>query len=128
VRLLLDTCTFLWLIGLPDRLSTRARDVLAKADNTVFLSVISSWEIAVKVSRGRLEWQGDPQVRVPRLRDHFGIRALPLDETSALQASDLPHLHRDPFDRLLVCQAITHGLTIVTPDEAIRKYPVSVLW
>ncbi len=128
MRLLADTCTFLWLVGNPEKLSAAAREALSDSANLIFLSVISDWEITLKISSGGLEWFQDPEVRVPYWRNHFGIQTLPLDERSALHLSKLPHIHRDPFDRMLVCQAMTHRMVLVTPDESIRKYPVSVLW
>jgi PIN domain nuclease of toxin-antitoxin system len=128
VRLLADTCTFLWLAGNPARLSAAAKDALSDSANSIFLSVVSSWEIALKISSGGLEWVQDAKVRVPYWRDHWGIQSLALDEKSVWHLTQLPHVHRDPFDRMLVCQAIAHGLVLVTPDVAIRQYPVDVLW
>ena len=89
---------------------------------------ISVFEIALKHSIGRLALRRPPGELIPEVQAMYGIRSLPLDEESALQLSRLPRLHADPFDRLLVCQAIEHGLAIVTPDPAIAQYPVRVLW
>jgi PIN domain nuclease of toxin-antitoxin system len=118
----------LWLAGSPSKLSPAATEALSDPANVIFLSVVSSWEIALKISSGGLEWFREPDVRVPYWRSHFGIQSLPLDEKSALHLSRLPHIHRDPFDRMLVCQAMAHDLVLVTPDAFIRKYPISVLW
>jgi PIN domain nuclease of toxin-antitoxin system len=125
MRLLLDSCAFLWLIGDSARLSEPARSALSAADNAVFLSAASLWEILVKHAAGGIE------LHVPTLPDRYfierrqahGIDPLPIDEQAVAQLPKLPTLHRDPFDRMLVCQAIAHGLTVVTPDEAIRRYP-----
>jgi len=128
MRLLLDTCTFLWVIsGAPD-LSTRARELIADPDNEVFLSAASNWEIAVKHALGRLPLPEPPNRFVPDQRAQHGIDPLPIDEESALHLGRLPPLHRDPFDRILVCQAIVHGLTLVGPDPLITQYPLRTTW
>jgi PIN domain nuclease of toxin-antitoxin system len=97
-------------------------------DNEVYLSAISAWEIAVKHSSGRLALPELPQQLIPAERDRCGIASLPVDEESALHVSRLPLLHRDPFDRMLVSQAIVHGLTILTPDRLISQYPARTIW
>jgi PIN domain nuclease of toxin-antitoxin system len=128
VRLLLDTSTFLWVVADPANLSPAARDAFSDPGNAVFLSVISAWEITVKHRIGRLPLP-EPQDRlIPAMRAAHAIARLPLAEAAALTEWKLPPLHRDPFDRMLVCQAILDGLTIVTPDAAIWQYPVRTLW
>jgi len=128
VRLLLDTCTFLWAIaGAPD-LSPQARALIVDPANEVFLSAVSAWEIAIKWERGRLILKEPPDRLVPTQRAAHGIADLPLDEESALHSARLPALHRDPFDRMLVSQAIVHGLTIATPDELVTQYPARTIW
>jgi PIN domain nuclease of toxin-antitoxin system len=128
VRLLLDTCTFLWILGDSPRLSERARQAFAEAENEVYLSAASAWEIAVKHGLGRLPLTSPPDVFVPEQRKAHGIAPLPVDEEAALYVAQLPDLHRDPFDRMLVAQATLHGLTVLTPDEAIHQYAVRKLW
>jgi PIN domain nuclease of toxin-antitoxin system len=128
VKLLLDTCTFLWAIEGGGELSETARDALADPDNDVVLSAVSAWEIAVKHALGRLPLPEPPDRYVPAQRSARGIAALPLDEDAALQLVRLPPLHRDPFDRMLVCQALAGALTVVTPDAEIARYPVRILW
>lgn len=128
MRLLLDTCTFLWLIAGAPELSTRARDLFGDPDNDIYLSAVSAWEIAVKYGLGRLPLPEAPERFVPAQRDRHGIQPLALDEESALHLARLPRLHRDPFDRMLVCQAIVHGLVILGPDPAITQYPVRAAW
>ena len=128
MRLLLDTCTFLWAIEGGEALSEATRDALADADNDVFLSAVSVWEIAVKHALGKLPLPEPPDRYVPAQRTARGITALPLDEDAALQLVRLPALHRDPFDRMLVCQALAGALTIVTSDPEIARYPVRILW
>jgi PIN domain nuclease of toxin-antitoxin system len=128
VRLLLDTCTFLWSIAGGAEVSEAARLELASPENDVFLSAVSAWEIAMKHALGRLPLPEAPARYVPAQRAMRGIAELPLDEAAALQLAQLPDLHRDPFDRMLVCQALSGGLVIVTPDAAIQRYPVRTLW
>jgi PIN domain nuclease of toxin-antitoxin system len=128
MRLLLDTCTFLWLIIDDESLTDRVKDLFVNPDNEVFLSVVSAWEIAVKCSIGRLDLPEDPRLYIPEQREKHGIQSLSLDEASSLQVSSLPKVHNDPFDRMLISQALIHGLTILSPDELIKKYPVRILW
>lgn len=128
MRLLLDTATFLWLVEGDAKLSTAAGEAIADAANQVFLSAASAWEIAIKHSLGRLDLQGLPEEFVPQQRRLHRVDTLPITEDTTLQVGKLPDLHRDPFDRLIVAQAIVGGLTVVTPDRLIKAYPVPTLW
>jgi PIN domain nuclease of toxin-antitoxin system len=128
MRLLLDTCTFLWIVFDKPELSQAARNAFLNPDNEALLSSVSVWEIVVKYRLGKLPLAESPKKFIPHFRDAHGIAPFPLDEEAALQEVSLPSLHRDPFDRMLVCQAIAHGLTIVSPDPLINQYPVRVLW
>jgi PIN domain nuclease of toxin-antitoxin system len=94
----------------------------------MFLSPVSVWEIAVKNRLGRLPLPASPETFVPRQRVQHGIESLPLDEESCLQLLRLPPIHQDPFDRMLVCQAIVRGLAILTPDPLITQYPIRCVW
>ncbi len=128
MRLLLDTCTFLWIVTADESLSPAARELFMDPANDVFLSAVSAWEIAIKHSLGKLPLPRPPSVLVPEERKRHHIDPLPLDETAALAGAKLPELHRDPFDRMLVCQAIMGGLTLVTPDPLVTQYPVATVW
>jgi PIN domain nuclease of toxin-antitoxin system len=128
VRLLLDTCTFLWIVAGAKDLSPRAREAFVDPANDVLLSAASAWEIAVKHRLGRLPLPAPPEDFVPAQRTAHGIEPLPVDEEAALHVAKLPDLHRDPFDRLLVAQALVGGMVLLTPDESIREYPVRTLW
>lgn len=128
MKLLLDTCTFLWTLEGGGALSDAARDALADPDNDVFLSAVSAWEITVKHALGRLPLPEPPDRYVPAQRSARGIAPLPLDEDAVLQLVRLPALHRDPFDRMLVCQALAGAMTLVTPDPEIARYPARILW
>lgn len=128
MRVLLDTCTFLWIVTESPELSDRAKEVFQSIENEVFLSSVSTWEIAVKHALGKLPLPESPEQYIPRLRKSHGIETLSLDEESSLQLIKLPHLHNDPFDRMLICQSIIGGLAILTPDQAISQYPVHCVW
>ena len=128
MNLLLDTCTFLWVITDDPALSARARDLVTDPAQRVFLSAISAWEIAVKFSLGRLLLDGTPAQVIAEERERHGIESLDLTEDAALHLTKMPDLHRDPFDRMLICQAAVHGLALVTPDEQIGRYPIVTLW
>lgn len=128
MRLLLDTCTFLWCIEGGASLPDAVRRALADPSNDVRLSSVSAWEIGVKHALGKLPLPEPPERYVPAQRSARGIAPLPLDEEATLCLHRLPPVHRDPFDRMLVCQALVGGLTLVTPDPDIRRYPVKTLW
>jgi PIN domain nuclease of toxin-antitoxin system len=127
MRILLDTHIFLWYISGDVQLSTKIRDVIREPDNEVYLSAISIWEAIVKYQLGKLPLPERPEMYLPKQRNLHQIVNLNLDELSVLQLANLPPLHRDPFNRMLICQALQHGLTIATVDAAIRTYPVSVI-
>lgn len=128
MKLLLDTCTFLWVIEGAPELSPQVRGLIVDPANEVFLSAVSCWEIATKWKVGRLILAEPPDRFVPAQRQAHGIADLHLDEQSALHSARLPALHRDPFDRMLVSQAIVHGLTIATPDDLVTQYPARTIW
>lgn len=98
------------------------------SENEILLSAASAWEIAVKQALGKLDLPQPASPYVTKKREQHAIQSLAIDEESALMAHRLALLHRDPFDRLLICQAITHGLTVATPDPLIRQYPVRTVW
>ena len=128
MKLLLDTCTFLWIATGDAALSASARRLFTDPANDAYLSSVSAWEIAVKHSLGKLPLPRPPSVLVPEERQRHLIEPLPLDEAAALFCAKLPDLHKDPFDRMLVCQAIIGGLTLLTPDPLVTQYPVTTVW
>ena len=128
MRLLLDTVTFIWLVDGSSRLSAPARDLITDSANDAHLSAASAWEIAIKNGLGRLPLRVSPEQFVVEQRRRHRIDSLPITEEAALQVGKLPNLHRDPFDRLIVAQAIVLGMTVVTPDRLVSMYPVRVAW
>jgi PIN domain nuclease of toxin-antitoxin system len=128
MKLLVDTCTFLWMADDAPALSIRAREAVTNPTNEVYFSTASAWEIAIKYALGKLPLPELPNTFVPTQREQLALTTLPIDEESVLALDRLPSLHRDPFDRLLICQTITYGLVLVSPDPKIQQYPVRTLW
>ena len=110
------------------KLSPRAREQFLKPENEFYLSVISEWEIVLKYSLKNLILSESPEILLPSERKKHGILPLPLSEEATLYLHRLPSLHRDPFDRMLICQAIAEKLTLITPDHEISQYPVPTVW
>jgi len=125
--LLLDTHVFLWYITADPKLPRTFREAIQDTAEEVFLSAASVWEAVIKHALGKLPLPGAPADYLPRQRAAHGISPLPVDEGAMSHLAALPPLHRDPFDRLLVAQAIQHGLTIATCDPDIAAYPVTLL-
>lgn len=128
MRVLLDTHTFLWWASGGSELSDRARELIADDRNDVVFSVVVAWEIVIKATLGRLSIPEPPDMYIPTRLRSFGFSVLPVHLRHVLGLSGLPDLHRDPFDRLLVAQARSEEIPIVTRDERVRAYPVEVLW
>lgn len=128
MKLLLDTCAFLWFEAALDELSKAARAAIEDPGNDVYLSAVSVWEIGRKFAAGSLLLDSPPEVLIPRVRDESGIESLPLTEANALMSEKLPRLHKDPFDRMLIAQALVNGMRIVTSDAVFNAYPVRLLW
>jgi len=128
VKLLLDTCTFLWFQADSPQLSPTARAQILDPTNEVYLSAVSVWEIARKYAQGRLSLPSHPSTLIPAVRKDSGIASLSLTETDVLAAEKLQLFHKDPFDRMLIAQALMGGLAIVTSDRAFDPYPVRVIW
>ena len=122
---LLDTSTLLWALGSPERLSARARTAVEAGENV--LSVASYWEIVIKTDKGLLTIT-DPGTWWRRAVELLAGRVLPIRASHVAALSRLPGLHKDPFDRILIAQAIADGLDFVTNDAPIRAYPVRTIW
>ncbi len=128
MRILLDTCTFLWIITDDARLSDRARTLFKEKSNEVYLSSVSSWEITLKFGLGKLNLPLEPKRYIPIQRTKHNISSCSLNEEATLYISKLPDIHKDPFDRMLICQANTSDMILLTPDEFIAQYPVRYEW
>ena len=127
--LLLDTCTLLWLVGDPARLSSQATDLIRQRADSLFISAISAFEIAVKHRRGGLRLPMDPQEWIAAALKHHGVNELPVTCRIAALSASLPAHHNDPCDRMIVATAMTEDLTILSPDHLIRRYEgVRVEW
>jgi len=122
LRLLLDTQALIWSLANPGRLSTAAADALMNYDNEVLVSVVSPWEIAIKTALDKLSPIDDLEFQLDEKR----FELLPISLSHAAAVAFLPHHHRDPFDRMLIAQAQVERVTLVTSDQEIRRYPVSI--
>ena len=128
MKLLLDTVTFLDAALASKDISAHARNLLLDPENELFVSIVSFWEITIKYSKGKLELPERPDHFLRKHRDKLGAEILSLDEESVLHVIRLPKLHADPFDRILICQAIVHGMVFLTSDVRIFQYPVRTAW
>jgi len=126
MKLVLDTHIFLWFITRDRRMPAVLLPLIRDPANEVFLSVVSVWQIMVKHQIGKLAIPHPPDTYVLGQRQQHQIASLPLDEASVTRLAKLPLLHRDPFDRMLICQAIRHGLTIMSVDSMMRAYSAHV--
>jgi PIN domain nuclease of toxin-antitoxin system len=127
MRLLLDTHVFLWYISADPQLPAVFRDAIRDPANEAYLSAASVWEAVIKYALGKLPLPEAPAAYLPRQRAAHRISPLPIEEGDFVRLASLPLLHRDPFDRILVAQALQHGFTLITVDDAVRAYPVPVL-
>ncbi len=127
-RYLLDTCTLIWLSTEPEKLSPVSMRAVDASDSALLCSDVSALEIALKWNAGKLVLPDPPRHWLEQQIDTWGLDCLSLRRTDIYRASELPPYHRDPFDRLLVATALGANATILTPDDAIRQYPVSCRW
>lgn len=128
MKILLDTHVFLWALLEPEQLSAGAVATLQSTENTIFFSAASSWEIAIKWSKGGIILPKPPQDFVIGRLIETGTLILPISIGETLLVADLPYHHRDPFDRLLIAQAKSQGLRIFSTDPVFKKYDVDVFW
>lgn len=128
MKCLLDTSVWLWSLTTWERINEKARGVLSSGRNELYLSAASSWEIAIKTALGKLQLPEPAASYIPKRMATQGIRPLAITHTHALSVSDLPLHHSDPFDRLLIAQARTEDMVILTGDHAFEPYEVEILW
>ncbi|KON62639.1 PIN domain protein [Komagataeibacter europaeus] len=122
MKLLLDTHLLLWAAGEPDKLSERARTLIDDQNNILVFSAASLWEVTIKVGLVRADFQVDPYLLRRGLIEN-GYEELPITSQHALAVGQLPDVHRDPFDRILVAQAMVEGLLLLTHDPLVQAYP-----
>ncbi|MEI7840539.1 MAG: type II toxin-antitoxin system VapC family toxin [Methylococcaceae bacterium] len=128
MKVLLDTCAFLWITTDAKELSENARQIFRNPKNEMFLSSVSVWEIMVKNGIGKLPLPSPAQEFITSQRIKHEIETLPLTEKAIFHLKTLPKHHQDPFDRMLICQAIEYDLTILTCDGFMEQYPVKTAW
>jgi PIN domain nuclease of toxin-antitoxin system len=127
MRLLLDTHVFLWYITADAKLPAAFRSAIQDPTNEVYLSAASVWEAVIKHGLGKLTLPASPAIYLPQQREAHGISSLPVDEGAMPHLASLAPIHRDPFDRVLIAQALQHGMTLVTVDPDLAAYPVQIL-
>jgi len=122
MKLLLDTHVLLWAAGDPDRLPAATRDLLDDSGNALFFSAASLWEIAIKSRLGRADFSVDARLLRRGLLDN-GYNELPIGSGHAVEIDALPDIHKDPFDRILIAQAMVEGMLLLTADDVVAQYP-----
>ena len=122
MKLLLDTHLLLWAAGAPEQFSRDARELLSAPGNELFFSAASVWEISIKRGLGREDFHVDTRLLRRGLLDN-GYSELPIGSEHAVQIESLPPIHRDPFDRMLIAQAMVEGITLLTADALVAQYP-----
>lgn len=127
MKFLLDTNAFLWAATFDPRLSARANQILNDASNDFYLSVVSLWEVTVKVQIGKLQIPQDLGAFLQRTLNRE-LTILPIQPEHVLNLSKLPLLHRDPFDRMLVAQSMSESVAILSSDRKLRQYEVEIIW
>ena len=128
VNYLLDTSIVLWSVVEEHKLNSRVRGLLSSAESVLYLSVASVWEVAIKYYLGGLPLHEEPEIFIPEVIQAMGMQSLDINYTHAIEAGRLPAHHRDPFDRMLVAQARTEGMILLTADRIFRKYDVEQVY
>ena len=128
MKYLLDTMVWLWSVGPSQTIGTAGLGILASAEEEVYLSAASSWEIAIKTRLGKFRLPEAPGQYVPKRLLEQGIRSLPINQNHSLLVFDLPSHHSDPFDRMIIAQAMVEQMTVLTSDRIFEKYPIDVIW
>ena len=128
MKILLDTHAFRWWVADDPQISTNAKDIISNPDNEVYFSVVSAWEIIIKVGTGKLSLSESPETYIPSRIASNQFEILPVQISHILRINSLPNLHKDPFDRLLIAQSLVKNLSLITVDNAIVQYPVKTIW
>jgi PIN domain nuclease of toxin-antitoxin system len=128
MKVLVDTHTFIWALLHDHRLSANAKRILRSDEHELFFSLASLWEIAIKIKTGKLNTLGSSVSHIRDEMETYGMELLPIHYRHILQLESLPAHHSNPFDRLLIAQALTEALPILTGDKAFASYGVKLLW
>ena len=127
MKLLLDLHKWLWMLAEPERLTANVRSLLADTDKSIFVSVASVWEIRIKHALGKISLPLSFEALVAVSKERFNTKFLVIEVAHAMAAPGLPMHHRDPFDRMLVAQALAKDLTLVTADDTLKKYECAII-
>lgn len=128
MKVLFDTHAFLWWADEPDRLSTKASEIIQDKRNVLILSLASVWELQIKIQLGKLELKMPLGDLIASQQQKNRVRLLPVKLPHILALATLPSHHRDPFDRILIAQARTESVVLISHDPEIAQYPVQVIW
>ena len=128
MRVLLDSHTFLWAATDDDRLPRAVVELIEESGTRVFVSVATTWELTLKVLAGKLRLPAPPAEHFAEHLERFRSDLLPIQQRHVSALPELPAIHADPFDRMLVAQALVEDLDLVTGDERLRRYPVRTIW
>ena len=128
MKYLLDTVAWMWSVGPTEKLGEAALEIFSDGKEELYLSAASSWEVVIKTQLGKLELPEPPNSYIPKRLAAQGIHSLTITQSHTLKVYELLRHHADPFDRLIIAQAIVEGMTILTADRIFEKYPVEVLW
>jgi PIN domain nuclease of toxin-antitoxin system len=128
VKYLLDTMVWIWSIDSVERIGNRGREILENGLEELYLSAATSWEVSIKMRLGKLKLPAPPAECVLPFMVKQGIHPLPVTHAHGLKVYDFPLYHNDPFDRLIIAQALVEDMVILTSDRAFQKYPVEILW
>jgi PIN domain nuclease of toxin-antitoxin system len=128
MKVLVDTHTFLWALLHDHRLTSKAKQILTSNEHELIFSLVSLWEIAIKIKTGKLNTIGSSVAYIRDEMDAYGMSLLPIRYEHILQLESLPHHHSDPFDRLLIAQALTESLPILSADRAFASYGIKLVW
>ena len=128
MKYLLDTGVWIWSLAAVEQLNSTATEILSNGQEELYLSAATSWEVSIKMRLGKLHLPASPGECIPAFSVKQGLQWLAVTHTHAFGVYDLPLHHRDPFDRLIIAQAIAEEMTILTADRVFAKYPVEVVW
>jgi PIN domain nuclease of toxin-antitoxin system len=128
MKALLDTHTFLWWVADDPQISLNAKDIISNPDNEIYFSIVSAWEIIIKVGTGKLTLSEPAEIYIPSRVASNQFETIPVQMSHILRINNLPSFHKDPFDRLLIAQSLVEDLALITVDGAITRYPIKTIW